>query len=94
MSGGVGGGGRNPPADPIRKMEATESKIQELKRGDEDDREAISYFRGYKNALLWVMEEFPNVPDQRPGAADLRLPTRALSPGSLHLVCWPWLDAP
>src|SRR6266542_5513435 len=30
----------------------------------------------------------PNVPDQRPGATDLRLSTRAISPGSLHLVCW------
>src|SRR5947207_2153250 len=29
-----------------------------------------------------------NAPDQRPGATDPRLSTRALSPGSLHLVCW------
>lgn len=30
----------------------------------------------------------PNVPDQRPGAADAKHETRAPSPGSLHLVCW------
>src|ERR1039458_5215749 len=29
-----------------------------------------------------------NVPDQRPGATDPQLSTRAASPGSLNLACW------
>ncbi len=35
--------------------------------------------------------KWPNVPDQRLGAPDLRFSTRASSPGSLHLACWRFL---
>src|SRR5262245_15656168 len=37
---------------------------------------------------MFIVYSAANVADQRPGAADVRLTTRAPSPGSLQLVCW------
>ncbi len=46
-------------------------------------------FASISGGLVIVMGALPpNAPGQRPCATDLRLPSRASSPGSLHLVCW------
>jgi hypothetical protein len=47
-----------------------------------DDAVGKTFF-AIRHAVAW-----PNAPDQRPGATDLQLLTRARSPGPLHLDCY------